>query len=435
MRYLSHTEKDITHMLGAIGKDSVSDLFESIPKDLRLTKPLDLPDPLGEWELEEYLTGISENDGIKKSYLGAGSYNHYLPNIIPYLTSRSEFLTSYTPYQPEISQGTLQALFEFQTYISDYLEMDYSNASMYDGATSFVEGVMLSVRSTKRKKVIVSKAINPNYLEVLKTYSEGVEFEIIELGYNKNGKTDLSSLPDLKDIASISIQSPNFFGVIEDLDQIKPMIGGEKTLFISVFSEILSFGLYNPPGFYGADLACGEGQSFGVSRSFGGPSLGIFAFNKKYLRNVPGRLVGESLDKNNRRSFSLTLATREQHIRRDKATSNICSNQGLCVLSAIIYMSLLGGVGLKKLALINFNNTEYLKIGLKGIGCNIVYESETFNEFMVKFPSTFSFKLFKEAEILPGYKINDCYLITVTEVFSKTDMDRFITLVGGENDL
>ncbi|MBN2617078.1 MAG: aminomethyl-transferring glycine dehydrogenase subunit GcvPA [Spirochaetales bacterium] len=429
MRYLSHSSNEIEYMLGIIGKKSIDELFDSIPKSLQLEKGLNLPKPISEWELESYFNKISKDDGLQKSYLGGGIYNHFIPSIIPYLTSRSEFLTSYTPYQPEISQGTLQTQFEFQTYISTYLGMDYSNSSMYDGATSFVEGVLLSVRVNKSKKVAVSMGINPHYLDVLKTYSQGADLEIIYLELNKDGKTDLDSIENISELASISIQSPNYFGVIEDQEKVKPIIGSNCTLFISVFTEILSFGLFQPPGFYNADLACGEAQSFGLSQNYGGPCLGIFGFKKDFLRAVPGRLVGQTIDKNGNRSFSLTLATREQHIRREKATSNICSNQGLCVVSATIYMSLLGGEGLKRLASINFSNSEYLKKGLINLGCSLKYESETFNEFLVKFPKTFDMNLFKKYKIIPGYKIDEYYLITVTEVLTKIDMDEFLLIV------
>lgn len=441
MRYLSHTTEDIKTMLNSIGRGSISELFESIPEELRFDGELDIPKALTEWQLEEYLNRLSSKGFTGKSYLGAGSYNHHIPNIIGYLTSRSEFLTSYTPYQPEISQGTLQALFEYQTYISEYLGMDYSNASMYDGATSFVEAVLLAVRSTKRDKVLVSKAINPNYLEVLKTYADTVGLKVILLDYDINGKTILDNLPNMTDIASISVQSPNFFGVIEDQELIKPIIGSEKTLFISVFSEILSFGLFNPPGYYGADIACGEGQSFGISRSYGGPALGVFAFNQKYLRTAPGRLVGETTDKKGRRSFSLTLATREQHIRREKATSNICSNQGLCVLSATIYLSLLGGHGLKKLALLNYNNAEYLKKRLVDIGCQIQNKEDTFNEFVVTFSSKIDVEELEKFGIIPGFNLTNynmpenTFLVTVTEVFNKVDLDDYVIRVGGYRDI
>lgn len=436
MNYLSHSEADIKKMLDSIGVGSIDRLFDSIPEQLRLKQGLNLPKAMSEWELEEYISSILSEEGVKKSFLGGGSYNHYIPSIIPYLTSRSEFLTSYTPYQPEISQGTLQALFEFQTYIATYLGMDYANASMYDGASSFAEGVLMSARVTKRSKVLVSEGINPRYLEVLRTYAKGPEIEIIILPLDSEGKTELSTLTELSDIASVAIQSPNYFGIIEDMDLVKPIIAEEKTLFIAVFSEILSFGLYNPPGFYGADLACGEAQSFGINRGFGGPSLGIFTFNKKYLRNVPGRIVGETLDKNEERSFALTLATREQHIRREKATSNICSNQGLCTLSCIIYMSLLGNFGLKKLAQINYNNAAYLKAGLIKSGAIITYkDSDIFNEFIVRFPSNCNLDKFKTHGIVPGIKIGDEYLVTVTEVFSKKDLDTYIAISGGDHDL
>ncbi len=441
MRYTSHSEDDIKKMLDVIGKSSIEELFDGIPNYLKFSEELNLPEPLCEWELNNYFDNISSKGFQGHSFLGAGSYNHHIPSIVPYITSRSEFLTSYTPYQPEISLGTLQAQFEFQTYISEYLGMEFSNASMYDGATSFVEAVLLSIRVTKRKKILVSKAINPRYLEVLKTYAEAVGFEILTLECSSCGKTNLDSIPDLTDIASISIQSPNYFGVIEDNHKIKPIVSSGKTLFVSLFTEILAFGLYKPPGEYGADIACGEAQSFGVSQSFGGPSLGVFAFNKKHLRSIPGRVVGQTIDKRGDRSFCLTLATREQHIRRDKATSNICSNEGLCVLSAIVYLSLLGGRGLKKLAKRNYNNSEYLKEGLKEVGCEVMFESPGFNEFVVRFPDRFNEKKIRESGFIPGLNLNNheslkgCYLIAVTEVFNKETLDQFISIIGGSDDL
>lgn len=442
MRYLSHTEESIKNMLDAIGKESLDELFGSVPRELRLIHKLNLPEAMTEWELTEYFEELGGKGFKGRNFLGAGSYNHYIPSVVTYLTSRSEFLTSYTPYQPEISQGTLQALFEFQTYISQYLGMDYSNASMYDGATSFVEGVLLSIRVTKKNRVVVSSAINPNYREVLKTYADAAGFEIILLDYTRDGKTDLSQLPELEDVASISIQSPNFFGVIEDLEKVKPLIADNKTLFISLFSEIMAFGCYQPPGFYGADLACGEAQSFGINQSFGGPSLGVFAFNKKYLRSVPGRIVGQTTDKDNKRCFCLTLSTREQHIRREKATSNICSNQGINTISTLIYMSLLGGRGLKKIARLNYNNCEYLKEKLRLSGAEIIFNSSGFNEFAVKFPNSFSKEMVEKAGYIPGLKLdqyyNDLkgsYLLTVTEVFNKESLDNFVSLIGGIDEL
>ena len=425
-------------MLDKIGKDSVEDFFKGIPSDIRVSGNLNLPEAMSEWELNDYFSELSSKNYSGKSLLGGGNYSHHIPSVVPYLMSRSEFLTSYTPYQPEMSQGTLQALFEFQTYIAEYLGMEFSNASMYDGATSFVEGILLSIRVTKKNKVLVSRAINPMYRDVLETYANAVGFEIIFLDYDKSGRTDLSKIPNLDDIASISIQSPNFFGVVEDLDRVKPLIGNNKTLFITLFSEILSYGLYRSPGEYGADIACGEAQSFGVSQSFGGPSLGVFAFNKKYLRNTPGRLVGETVDKKNRRSFCLTLATREQHIRREKASSNICSNQGLCALSCITYMSLLGGRGLKKLARINFNSSEYLKQQLESIGCDIKFTSPTFNEFVVKYPKGFIESTAINSGFIPGIKLDNLYrelegfyLVTVTELLNKKSLDEFVSIVGG----
>lgn len=441
MRYLSHSDDDIKKILSVIGKDSIDDLFESIPKDLIFKKSLNLPEPLNEWELEKHIEGLIKDKFQGICFLGGGIYNHFIPYLVPYLSSRSEFLTSYTPYQPEISQGTLQALFEYQTYITEYLKMDYSNASMYDGATSFVEGILLSLRHTKKNKVIVSKAINPNYRDVLDTYSRAIGFEVITLAYGEDGRTKLD-LPPLDDVASISIQSPNYFGVIEDLARVRDKIGSNKTLFISLFSEALAFGLIKPPGFYGADIVCGEGQSLGIDRSFGGPCLGIFTFKENLLRKAPGRIAGQTLDRDGNRAFCLTLATREQHIRREKATSNICSNQGLCCLKAIIYMSLLGSSGLREIAQMNYNNSIYLKEKLVEAGCQIVFSGTTFNEFVVKYPVSTNFNELKKQNIIPGLnlerrfpELNDCYLVTVTEVTSKSDMDKLIKIIGGDYEL
>lgn len=430
MRYLSHSEDDIKEMLKRIGVESIDNLFDSIPEELRFNGELHLPQAKSEWDLEQYLKEITKNDSHKLSFLGGGIYNHFIPYIVPYLASRSEFLTAYTPYQPEISQGTLQVLFEFQTYISKYLGMDHANASMYDGATSFVEALMLSVRVTKRDKVLVSKAINPHYLEVLETYAEGAGINIEYLDV-KNGKTVLEGISNLDSTASIALQSPNYYGVIEDQELVKPLIGDEKTLFISLFTEIMSFGLYKSPGEYGADIACGEAQSFGIDQSFGGPCLGVFAFNKKYLRSVPGRLAGQTLDRDGKRAFSLTLATREQHIRREKATSNICSNQGLCVVKALIYMALNGINGLEQVATACYSASEYLKEGLRSKGVVISYDEETFNEFLIDKPKGYKREFFLSKGINPGIDIGDQLLITVTEKFKKEDLDLYIDLMGG----
>lgn len=442
MRYLSHSDDDIKKILSVIGKDSIDGLFETIPKDLIFKKEMNLPTALNEWELEDYINNLAKDDAKPSSFLGGGIYKHFIPNIVPYLASRSEFLTAYTPYQPEISQGTLQALFEYQTYITKYLEMDYSNASMYDGATSFVEGILLSLRYTKRDKVVVSKAINPNYREVLDTYSKAIGFQVITIGYGKDGKTDLSQLPDLSDIASVSIQSPNYFGVIEDMGTAREKISDKKALLISIFSEALAFGLIKPPGSFGADIVCGEGQSLGIEMSFGGPCLGIFTFKEKLLRMAPGRIAGETVDSDGNRAFCLTLATREQHIRREKATSNICSNQGLCCLKAIIYMSLLGGEGLRGIAQMNFNNSSYLKEKLIEAGCELPFSGATFNEFVVKFPVKTNLDEISRNKILPGIPLDKnfpelagYYLVTVTELTKKQDIDDFVKIIGGGYEL
>lgn len=376
-----------------------------------------------------------------KVYIGAGSYDHFIPSTIPALLSRSEFLTSYTPYQPEVSQGTLQGIYEYQTLVASLLGMEVANASMYDGASALAEALLMAIRVSKKKgikAVAISKAIHPNYREVVKTYFEPTEYEVVELPYLQDGRTDCSTLNQIDGLGAVAIQSPNFFGCIEDLESLEQAIRDEKALFVSCFTEPLSFGVYKAPGDYGVDIACGEGQSLGLPQSFGGPGVGMFASTNKYARKMPGRLIGKTEDKDGKRGFVLTLATREQHIRREKATSNICSNESLCALSTAMYMSSLGGTGFKKLAKLNFDKTEYLKSELKKAGLKIVFDTPTFNEFVVEFPAGFELtyqKLF-DKNIVAGLSIGkyypemeNCYLMCVTETSTKEDLDVLVSEV------
>jgi glycine dehydrogenase subunit 1 len=373
-----------------------------------------------------------------KVLIGAGSYHHNIPVTIGNLMSRSEFLTAYTPYQPEIAQGTLQGIYEYQTLTARLLGMDVANASIYDGASALAEALLMGLRIGKKKtKVAVSRAIHPHYREVAKTYLEPTDYELIELPLDKDGRTDLTGLAAIDGLAAVAIQSPNFFGVIEDLTTLGQTIHTNGALFITCFTEPLAYGLLKNPGECGADIVCGEGQSFGLSRSFGGAALGMFACRDQFTRNMPGRLVGQTTDLEGKRGFVLTLSTREQHIRREKATSNICSNQGICTLIAAMYMSSLGGSGLRELARLNYDKSEYFKAQLKKSGAGLVFHSPTFNEFVVEFREDFQpiyAKLLKKKIVaglgLGGYypELAGKYLFCVTETVSKEVMD----MVAGE---
>lgn len=442
MRYLPHTNEDIASMLQKVGLESLDDLFSGIPGDCRRTDDLNLPQPLTEWELDRHmdaLAGANASSPEYKVFMGAGSYDHHIPVALSHLLSRSELFTAYTPYQPEISQGTLQVIFEYQTLVSRLLGMDVANASMYDGASALAEACLMAIRITRRKKVALSRAIHPLYRSVVETYLAPTGYEIIEIPYGTDGTTDLTQLRDLDELAAVAVQSPNFFGCIEKLPEVADAVHADKkTLFIAAFTEPMAYGLLKNPGDCGADIACGEGQSFGIPRSYGGPGLGMFAANKKYVRNMPGRLIGQTTDKDGKRGFVLTLATREQHIRREKATSNICSNQGLCATTATMYMAAVGGTGMRELARLNYDKAEYLKNEFTRAGLTISFESPTFNEFVVAFPAGFEEKynrllgkkIVAGLPLAPYYpELAGHYLLCATETASKEDMDTLIVEV------
>lgn len=438
MRYLPHTEEDIASMLEAIGLESLDALFSVVPSDCRFAGTLDLPEPLTEWELNDHMAALANENAVGSEYkvfMGAGSYAHYIPESVSHLLGRSEFSTAYTPYQPEVSQGTLQAIYEYQTLVTRLLGMEVANASLYDGATSLAEAVLMAIRITRRHKIALSKAINPLYRRVVRTYLEPTGYETVELDYLENGRTDLSSIHANDELAAVAVQSPNFFGVIEDLQAAGEAAGDEKTLFVVAFTEPLAYGILKSPGEHGADIACGEGQSLGIPQSFGGPGLGMFACKKSYMRNMPGRLVGQTVDTDGRRGFVLTLATREQHIRREKATSNICTNNSLCALASAMYMASLGGSGFRRLAALNYDKSEYLKNELQKVGCALAFSGPTFNEFVVKFPrdSAETHARLVEKKILAGLplaryypELDGGYLLCVTEVRTKDDMDALV---------
>ncbi len=438
MRYLPHTDADIASMLKVAGADNLEGLFPTVPEDCRCTDDLRLPEPLTEWELNDFIDALAGNIAVSPEYkifIGAGSYEHYIPSSASYLLSRSEFVTSYTPYQPEMSQGTLQAIFEYQTLTSRLLGMEVANASLYDGASALAEALLMATRITRRNKIAVSSLIHPMYRRVVETYLKPTGFEIIELPYLENGRTDLTHLGGMEDLAAVAVQSPNFFGCVEDLKAVGEKAQEHKTIFITSFTEPLAYGLLKNPGSLGADIACGEGQSLGIPRSFGGPVLGMFAAKMKYVRNMPGRLVGETKDKDGKRGFVLTLATREQHIRRAKATSNICTNSGLCALASAIYMASVGGTGVRELALLNHDKAAYLKSELEKAGFTIPFNSPFFNEFVVKFPDGFetTYQQMLENKIVAGLPLASYYpelaghyLMCATETKSKEDIDILI---------
>lgn len=440
MSYISNTEEDLKKIFNEIGISSEEELFSDIPKEIRLKKELDLPPSLSEKELISFFDGIaSKNKQFKDlpSFLGAGNYFHYVPAVVKDIISRSEFYTSYTPYQAEISQGILQATFEYQSLICFLTEMEVANASMYDGATALAEAVIMANRINNKSEVIIFSSLHPEYKEVLITYLKNSHIRIKELPYNEIGKADISQLKNnlSTETSAVIIQNPNFFGVIEDYKEIFSNLD-EKIIKIVVITEPLSLALLKPPGRYGSDIVVGEGQSFGLPPSYGGPGFGFMATKNEYVRKMPGRLVGVAYDNKGNRGFVLTLSTREQHIRREKATSNICTNQALCALAATVYLSLLGEKGLKKLANLNIQNAHYLqeKLCLNN-NCRLKFKAPFFNEFTLQIKAPIDklmHQLYAEGFIagLPLKKFHpelaDCLLINCTEMHSKEIIDNFI---------
>lgn len=439
-RYIPNTEDDCREMLKVIGVSSIEDLFESIPRNFRLSSPLKLPEPFSESELINFFREIEPSTFI--SFLGGGAYRHFIPSIVQKLASRSEFYTAYTPYQAEISQGTLQAIFEYQSLMCQLTAMEVSNASMYDGATSMAEGVLMAYRITKKPKIIVSSTVHPEYRKVLETYIDKDTQEIIKVPYNREtGQTDKDILYDQinDDLSAVIIQNPNFFGVIEDLTGLADIIHEKGGLLIVGFSEAIAYGILTPPGLFGADVVFGEGQSLGIPLSYGGPYLGIFTTRERFVRNMPGRLVGETVDMEGKRGFVLTLATREQHIRREKATSNICTNEGLCALMATVFLSSLGKEGLRELAIMNLSKAEYAKKLLsQAKDLRLKFLAPTFNEFVIELngnPEDTLMRLRKKG-ILGGLPLSKYYpelnrhlLITVTEMNKREEIENLVDIL------
>lgn len=441
-RYLPMTEQDKDEMLREIGVNSIDELFADIPKNVRFKGEYNIKKAKSENALLKELASLAKkNANIQEniSFLGAGVYDHYIPSIVDHVISRSEFYTAYTPYQPEISQGELQAIFEFQTMICELTGMDIANSSMYDGGTALAEAAMLSCGQTRRKKVLVSEAVHPESRAVLNTYAKGQYIEVIEIPL-KNGKTDIEALKAEmnEEIAAVIVQYPNFFGQIEPLKAIESIVHEYKGLFV-VSSNPLALGILTPPGAFQADIVIGDVQPFGIPTSFGGPHCGYFAVTKKLMRKLPGRLVGETTDVNGKRGFVLTLQAREQHIRRDKATSNICSNQALNALAAAVTMSALGKKGIREMALQNLHKAHYAKEVFQQHGYEIVFDDHHFNEFVVKLNkpiSTINKQLLKKG-FIGGYDVERDYpdlkrhmLVAVTELRTKEEIDHFVKELG-----
>jgi len=424
MDYTPNTDSDRKSMLREIGVQDVMDLFKDIPENLILKSPLRIPDQLSEFELIRELEKISKKNKKPLSFLGGGNYNHHIPSTVNAITSRGEFSTSYTPYQPEISQGTLQAIFEYQSMICELTGMDVSNASMYDGATSLAEAMILASRIKGKKQVLVSQALNPFYREVLKTYARASEIKIVDIDIADGLTSDFEA----EGSSAIIIQNPNFFGLIENLEDIREKAA--DILFITSTTESLSWAMLKPFSEYDVDIVTAEGQSFGNPMNFGGPGLGIIATKNAYVRQIPGRLAGETVDIHGNRSFALTLCTREQHIRRERATSNICTNEGLCMLAAAVYL-VTYGKNLRRLAQLNNQLAVYFAGKLNQIeGIDMVFDKPFFNEFVVRIRKDILSKL-SDIEIgvsLENYypDLKDCYLICCTEMTPKEDIDRVL---------
>jgi glycine dehydrogenase subunit 1 len=388
MRYLPNTDDDRSAMLARVGVASIDDLFADIPADRRLTGLLDLPTTKSEIEVETILGRMAAKNvaaGTVPFFVGAGAYRHHVPATVDHLIQRSEFLTSYTPYQPEIAQGTLQYLFEFQTQVANLTAMEVANASMYDGSTAAAEAVLMAQRLTKRQKAVLSGGLHPQYRSVVETISRMAGDSVTALAADPGGTEDILAAID-GETSCVVVQSPSFYGHLIDLKPIAEKAHAVGALLVSVFTEVVALGAIEPPGAQGADIVVGEGQSIGNPLTFGGPYVGLFATRQKFVRQMPGRLCGETVDAEGRRGFVLTLSTREQHIRRDKATSNICTNSGLCSLAFTIHMTLLGEMGLQRLAALNHANAVQLADALGAVPGVTVLNDTFFNEFTIRVP-------------------------------------------------
>jgi len=436
--YTPHTPEEIGQMLERIGLRSTGELFDPVPERLRDNAELKLPAALGEQALLAHMAahaGRNVPATRVASFLGGGAYHHFIPSAVGALASRGEFATAYTPYQAEISQGTLQAIFEFQTLICQLTGMEVANASLYDGASACAEASLMAMRGSRRNRLVVSAGLHPHYLAVLRTYTRGIGAEIEIAALDASGRTRLTSL---RDAAAVVLQSPNFLGCIEELEPAAAAAREAGALSVAVTSEALSLALLRPPGALGIDIACGEAQSFGLPLSFGGPYAGFLSTRQKWLRQMPGRLIGQTIDAEGRRGFVMTLTTREQHIRREKATSNICTNQGLCALRVTIYLALLGKRGLRELAENNLSLAVYAQQRLGRAGLRMPCSAPFFNEFPVEVPDLAGALARARSEgIRPGIPLArfdstraDQLLVCVTEMNERAQIDRLAEVLA-----
>ncbi len=440
MRYLPLTDDDRRTMLAGIGVQNIDDLFADIPDDVRLKELVDLPRHASELEVERQLGAMAARNTAASSvpfFVGCGAYKHHVPASVDHLIQRSEFLTAYTPYQPEISQGTLQYLFEFQTQVAMLTGMEVANASMYDGSTACGEAVLMAQRLTRRTNAVLSGSLHPQYRDVVVMLSDMSETPLKALSADPEGTEDIiASIDD--DTACVVVQTPDVFGRVHDLSKIAAAAHEKGALLIAVVTEVISLGALKPPGEMGADIVVAEGQSIGVGLNFGGPYVGLLATRQKYLRQMPGRVCGETVDANGKRGFVLTLSTREQHIRREKATSNICTNSGLCSLAFTIHLSLLGEAGLMKLARINHANAIALADALTGINSVEILTPSFFNEFTIRVPGKGAAVIESLAEkgvlggvpasrLVPGQKdLDDLIIVAATEVNTPQDREVYV---------
>jgi glycine dehydrogenase subunit 1 len=443
MVYIPNSEKDFQEMLQTIGVKDFEDLLQAIPDVLKSDRTLDLPPPLTEMELEAEIAEIAEKNRASDrliNFMGGGAYDHFIPKVVDYILSRSEFKTAYTPYQPEVSQGTLQAMYEYQSMICELTGMGVSNASLYDGASGLAEAAMMARNITGKNRILVAETVHPLYLQVLKTYAGSLELDI-DILPAKNYVIDPKALDEklTSQTAAVILQSPNFYGYVENAPAAAEKAHQAEALFIQGFDPI-SLAILRAPGDYGTDIVFGEGQSLGNHLNFGGPYLGLFAADRKYVRKMPGRIIGATEDTQGRRGFVLTLQTREQHIRREKATSNICTNQGLNALAATVYLALLGKCGIRKVAELSTQKAHYLHKKITALkGFDKVSDEPFFKEFTVytRIPAAEVVREAEQAGFLAGVHVGQFYpdrmhelILAVTEKRTKTQMDKLINFLG-----
>jgi glycine dehydrogenase subunit 1 len=447
MSYTPHTEADKKRMLDAIGASGIEDLFRHIPEKFRSSAKIDLPDGISELAVRQRLAALAGKNAAASDwdlYLGGGIYHHFIPSAVDAIISRSEFSTSYTPYQPEVSQGTLQVLFEYQTLICQLTGMEVSNAGVYDGASASAEAILMArrIQPSTRRRVLVSRALHPQYRAVIATYLRNLtDLRLEEIPFDGSGATDIDQVARQVDERTmcVLVGYPNFFGAIEELAPLHELCQSAGAQLITATTEPLAFGVLKPPGAFGVDIAVGEGQSLGVPMALGGPGFGFFATQRKFMRNLPGRLVGETVDSEGRRGYVLTLATREQHIRREKATSNICTSQTLCTTAATVYMTFLGRTGIRRLAEVNVARAHetYRRLieGAKLEGC---FTAPFFNEFVVRGKQLDEImRRCSERRIIPGIslarwypELPDCLLVCVTEMNDREGIDRLVRAIA-----